>query len=168
MRNHISKGTAISSYISLSRSWAVAWDYAVFAGSAQPLATQGNPGYIYEIDIPDPTPLGLTIIDPVREVARKLPSPMQGMTYKHEGRQEFLLGIVLPRQHGKVLTAPCPQPPHSGPGQGPFTGWGGIPSIPPTPSLDLTTMIYSLRDSEVLAHGQIPIFCVTARFAVWV
>jgi hypothetical protein len=51
---HVAHGTTISPCISLTRSYGVAYDYAVNGGRAFPDAS--NPAYVYEIDIADPAP----------------------------------------------------------------------------------------------------------------
>src|SRR5258705_6572608 len=62
---HVSIGTAASPFISLTRSYAVAWAYAVlFSGLS---ASSANPAYVYEIELHDPLPSGLVLLDPINE-----------------------------------------------------------------------------------------------------
>src|SRR6266436_2703590 len=63
---HIARGTTMSPCISLTRSYGVAEEYALDASRASP--TAANPAFVYEIDIPDPPPRGMLVIDPVAEV----------------------------------------------------------------------------------------------------
>ena len=75
--HHIASGTHNSPYISLTRSYAVAWHYAVFNSKREP--TQENPAYIYELEIDDSLPHGLNILDPAKEVVHTLPQPLRGI-----------------------------------------------------------------------------------------
>jgi hypothetical protein len=74
LANHIVRGTVASPFISLTRSYGVAWSYAVFLSRTQPRRSQ--PAYVYEIEIDDPPPLGLQLLDPIKEVANALPPPL--------------------------------------------------------------------------------------------
>ena len=116
--NHIATGTVNSPYISLTRSYAVAWDYAVRGGLERP--TADKPGYVYEIEVDIPLPSGLELLDPVKEVARSLPTPIdvdsEGgyLFYQHNGLPNFLLGVVSPEDMSHFQVGRQPQPP--GPG----------------------------------------------------
>lgn len=98
--NHIATSTVNSPYISLTRSYAVAWDYAMRGGTSIP--TLDNPGYVYEIEIDPPLPSGLKLLDPIKEIALNLPSPIDAdfeeeyPFYQHNGLPNFLLGVVSP------------------------------------------------------------------------
>ena len=61
-------------YISVTRSYAVAWHYAVFNSKREP--TPEIPAYIYEIVIDDTLPHGLNLLDLVKEVVHILPQPL--------------------------------------------------------------------------------------------
>ena len=63
--HHIARSTVNSPFISLTRSYAVAWDYAILSSEREP--TSNDPAYVYEIEIEDPLPLGLQLLDPVQE-----------------------------------------------------------------------------------------------------
>jgi hypothetical protein len=138
----------------LTRSFGVAWDYAVHFGRSTP-ATPANPGFVYEVEIDEPPPLGLVLLDPVREVVNNAPGPLAAIPYQHDGSQEFLLGVVSPTKLGRYLKAPCRQPP-------PATGT----KRPPNLSLELEALIRAVRDSEILAIGVIPTACVRNRYPV--
>ncbi|RKU36878.1 hypothetical protein C6496_10955 [Candidatus Poribacteria bacterium] len=156
--DHITKGTLNSPYISLTRSYAVAWDYAMRGGTQTPIL--GDPGYVYEIEIDSPLPLGLEILDPIKEVALNLPSPI-GVDfeagypfYQHNGLPTFLLGVVSPGDMSHFRIGRQPQPP------GP-----GLP-CPPNLTPRLEALVNALRDAEILFHGSIPSYCVKERFEV--
>jgi hypothetical protein len=76
--------------------------------------TPATPAFVYEIDIPDPVPAGLTLIDPVKEIAATLPSPVTSTSYFHDGDKNFILGVASPALMAAHLLAPIRQPPGSG------------------------------------------------------
>ena len=153
---HISRGTSNSPFISLTLSYAVARDYAIL--SSPEIPTPSKPALVYEIEFQDPLPSGLKMLDPVKEVAKELPSPPTiGPAYQHDGSQEFLLGVVNPRNMGHFLGQHAPQPPLS----------EGTPR-PPNLTLELETLVRALRDAEILAYGTIPATCVVNSFDVYV
>jgi hypothetical protein len=150
LMHHIAVATTSSPYISLTRSWGVALSYAL-NGRAQ--ATQTDPAYIYEIELDDPLPIGLILLDPVREVVNSVPSPT-GMPYQHDGSPDFLLGVVDPIGQQKFLSQVRPHP-------------IGAVSRPANLSLELTTIVRALRDAEIIAVGTIPAQCVTNYEAIF-
>ena len=158
LRDHIAKSTANSPYISLTRSYAVAWNYAM--GGATDIRTLDNPSYVYEIEIDIPLPSGLEIFDPVKEVAKSLPNPIdlgskgEYPLYQHNGLPDFLLGVVRPESMSRFLVGRQPRPP------GP-----GVP-CPPNLTPELKALVNALRDAEILFHGSIPSYCVKERFEV--
>ena len=152
--HHISRGTANTPFISLTRSYAVARDYAV--SNSTEIPTLSNPAYVYEIEIPDPLPREMKIRDPVKEVAEILLPPAMGPPYQHDGSQEFLLGVVDPRNMGHFLVQQVIQPPSN----------GGTPR-PPNLTLELETLVRALRDAEILVCGSIPATYVQNRFDVY-
>jgi hypothetical protein len=143
LMQHVSRGTVSSPYISLTRSYGVAWSYAVVFSRTRP--TQNNPACVYEIEINDPLPHGFQLIDPVKEVAAAAPPPLAAISYQHDGLPEFLLGVMDPKKYKRYRMAPCPQPP---PG-------GGTPRSPNL-TIQLETLVRVLRDAEILAVGNIP------------
>jgi len=151
---HIATGTDNSPYISLTRSYAVAWDYAM---NGTEIPTSTNPGYVYEIEIDIPLPSDLRILDPIKEVALSLPmadSESEYPFYQHNGLTNFLLGVVSPSdmlhfQIGRELQPPGP----------------GVPCAPNLTS-QLEALVKALRDAEILACGHIPAHCVKNRFDV--
>ncbi len=156
LMQHISRGTNNSPFISLSLSYAVARDYALL--SSPEIPTPSKPAHVYEIEFQDPLPSGLKMLDPVKEVAQTLLSPPTiGPAYQHDGSQEFLLGVVNPRNMGHFLVQHSQQPPSS----------EGTPR-PPNLSLELETLVRALRDAEILAYGTIPATCVVNCFDVFV
>ena len=152
---HIARSTVNSPFISITRSYAVAWHYAMVSSGRVP--TPEDPAYVHEIEIQEPLPPGLHLLDPVKEVAQMLPSPTNpGPPYQHDGLPEFLLGVVEPGRMGNFLTQYAKQPPSS----------EGTPR-PPNLTIELETLVRALRDAEILAHGNIPITCVKNRFEVY-
>lgn len=150
---HVARATVSTPYVSLTRSYGVAANYAIYFGRVAPSAT--NPAYVYEVEFLDPVPTGLQLLDPVKETAAALAGPLTA-AYQHDGEQSFLLGVVSPVLMTSYLTAPYLQPP---PG-------GGTPR-PPNLSLDLETLVRALRDAETLAIGTIPAACIRRRMDVW-
>jgi hypothetical protein len=151
---HISNGTTSSPYVSLTRSYGVAWNYAMFFGRTQPTAT--NPAYVYELEINDPLPAGLLLIDPVKEIAAEAPSPAQSFSYHHDGSSSFLLGVIDPTGMEQFLRMPALQPPP-----------GGGAQRPPNLTKQLETLVRVLRDAEILAVGNIPASNIRNRFSVY-
>ena len=155
---HVAEGTTDSPYISLTCSYAVAWDYAVRGGTD--IRTLDKRGYVYEIEIDIPLSSGLEIFDPVKEVAKSLPNPIDLGSeggypfYQHNGLPDFLLGVVRPEGMSRFLVGRQPRPP------GP-----GVP-CPPNLTPKLEALVKALRDAEVLLHGHIPSSCVKNRFEV--
>lgn len=152
---HIARSTVNSPFISITRSYGVAWRYAMLSSEREP--TPSDPAYVDEIEIQEPLPHGLQLLDPVKEVAQILPVPTSlGPPYQHDGLPDFLLGVVNPREMGHFLEQHSPQPPSS----------EGTPR-PPTLTIELETLIRALRDAEILASGSIPAICVKNRFEVY-
>ena len=152
---HIARSTVNSPFISLTRSYAVAWRYAMLSSEREP--TPGDPAYVHEIEIQEPLPPGLQLLDPVKEVAQIPPAPTSlGPPYQHDGLPDFLLGVVNPRKMGYFLAQHSLQPPSS---EG--------TSRPPTLTIELETLVRALRDAEILARGIIPATYVRNRFEVY-
>ena len=152
---HIARGTTNSPFISLTRSYGIALNYASFFGNRIP--TPQDPAYVYEIEINQPIPSGLKLLDPIKEVAPILPMPIGANSpYQHDGGPAFLLGVVDPINMGHFLALQSPQPPSS----------GGTPR-PPNLTITLETLVRTLRDAEILAEGTIPATCVKHRFDVY-
>ena len=109
---HIARSTVNSPFISLTRSYAVAWHYAMVSSERVP--TPEDPAYVHEIEIQEPLMTGLQLLDPVKEVAQILPSPpSSGPPYQHDGLPDFLLGVVDPGRMGDFLIQYAMQPPAS-------------------------------------------------------
>ena len=152
---HIARSTVNSPFISLTRSYAVAWHYAMVSSERVP--TPQDPAYVHEIEIQEPLPPGLHLLDPVKEISQMLPSPTSpGPPYQHDGLPDFLLGIVDPGRMGNFLIQYAMQPPVS----------EGTPRSPNL-TIELETLVRALRDAEILAHGNIPATCVKNRFEVY-
>ena len=96
---HIARSTVNSPFISLTRSYGVAWHYAM--SSSVRIPTPSDPAYVHEIEIQKPLPPNLRLLDPVQEVTRTLPAPTSpGQPYQHDGLPDFLIGIVDPGNMG--------------------------------------------------------------------
>jgi hypothetical protein len=93
---HVARGTITSPYISLTRSYGVAESYAIDASRTPP--TPSTPAHVYEIDIPDPPPSGLTILDPLVEIASNNANPVRSPSYHHDGGPAFCSGSWTPRR----------------------------------------------------------------------
>lgn len=151
---HIRLGTTVSPYISMSRSYGVAWSYAKYLGLKPP--TKRKPGFIYEIHLSDPLPPGLMVLDPVREVINSTTQPTgPGPHYQHDGEQDFLLWVVDSKAHAAVIDKPAKSP------------FGGATVRPPVLSAELETIVRALRDAELLVVGAIPQTCVVERHRVY-
>jgi hypothetical protein len=149
--SHIWRGTTASPYVSLTRSYGVARSYALNLGRAP--ATAANPAFVWEIELSDPSPVPL--LDPIKFLAAYIPEPTAPVPYQHDGAPNILIGLIDLSQAG-LLVAPCPMPPNSNP-----------PARAPNVSDALRTLVFSLRDAEILAQGTIPAACVRHRHDVY-
>ncbi len=145
---HVSTSTLNSPFVSLSRSYAVAWHYAINSGADEP--THDNPGYVYVIEIMNPLHSNLKLIDPVREVGFSLHDPNYIISdeshyaYQHNGLPNFPFSVVDPINQSEFQIGRQPQPP--GPGA----------PCPPNLTVQLEALVNALRDAEILVHGHIP------------
>ena len=160
MMMHIVGATPVSPYMSLTSSYAVAYSYAAGVTASTGtvhLPTPANPGYVYFIDIPDPLPPHaphVQLFDPVKEIGAMAPLPPTQVPYQHEGKPEYLLGIVDPRRFHRYMRSYR-------------LGAGGqVTSRPDTPSQHLLTLVCALRDAELLAYDYIPPDYVVHRIPV--
>lgn len=122
------------------------------------IPTRENPAYVYEIEIINPLPSDLEILDPIKVVAHNLQNPIDiqndSSFYQHDGLPNFLLGVVDPQNMSNFLIGRQAEPP--GPGK----------RYEHTPSSRLQTLVNSLRDAEILIYGSIPPSCVKKRYDV--
>jgi hypothetical protein len=154
LMNHIKNGTTTSPYVSLTRSYGIAWSYAMYSGYAE--STMANPAFVYEVEINDPPPAGLVVLDPVYEIALSFPSPLSTVSHQHDGLPDFLIGVVDPKARGDLLTTPIKNPPPE-----------GATSRAANLTAQLETLVRALRDAEILAEGTIPAACVTQKYSVF-
>src|SRR5262249_56569671 len=127
--------------ISLTRSYGVAEDYARNASRARPTAE--NPAHVYEIDIPDPPPAGVLIIDPIYFVAtHNLQNPLASISYHHDGNQDFLIGVVNSEMERPTKVRFPP-------------GMAGTPRYPKL-TLELEKMVRAFGKAEGLPHRHLP------------
>jgi hypothetical protein len=150
---HIARATTTSPCVSLTRSYGVAEMYAREASLTFP--TPAVQAFVYEVDIPDPVPPGLTLIDPVKEIGATLPSPVTSLSYFHDGDKDFILGVASPSLMATHLHAPIRQPP----------GSGGA-NRPANLTLELEALVRALRDAEVLVFGTVPAALVGAQYPI--
>ena len=88
---HIRIAPHMTNYVSLSRSFGIARGYALYSGTSVPIATQNEPGYVYVLEIDEPLAVGFALVDPIREIAMNLPTPLARNSYQHDGEADFLL-----------------------------------------------------------------------------
>ena len=156
---HVAIGTEESPYISLTRSYAVAWTYAVFFGRENP--SSDRPAYVYEINIEEDLFQELQCRDPVEEVVQTLQHPIHADShepvpfYQHNGLPDFLLGVANPGLMSDFVVGLHPQPPGSG------------ALCEPNLTLQFKTLVHSLRDAEILIRSHVPRDCVEQRFEVF-
>lgn len=122
-------------------------------GLAQP--TENNPAYVYEIELENPLPQRLQLIDPVKEVVLIASSPLAPINYQHDGLPSFLLGVVDPDGMRQFLDELSLQPP-------PASGTPRRANL----TIELETIVRSLRDAEILAIGNIPAALIRQRIEV--
>lgn len=151
---HIARGTSYSPCVSLTRSYGVAEMYAL-DGRARP--TQRRPAYVYQLDIPDPSPVPLLVKDPIHEIAAANSNPLAPKSYHHDGDMTFVLGVVDPVTLGAHLTVPVRVP----------RGLTATAGVQPTLSIELEAMVRALRDAEILVVGIIPASLFVNRFDVY-
>jgi len=141
MIDHIG-GNTDSPFISLTRSYGVAYDYAIDFSRAVP--TAADPAYVVAIDIEyaDAQGAGLAFMDPVVEIARYANDPLGPNSYHHDGEMDFILGVTNPSTMSHFRTKAALFPPGN--------------TTPPTPARltpELRAMIRALRDAEIIVHG---------------
>lgn len=149
---HIARGTTVSPYVSLTRSYGVAWGYAV-AGRSLP--TADDHAYVYEVEIEEHDGLGTRLLDPIQAIASELGSPYETRTYHHDGDNSFLLGLVDPVKHRSILRQDVRFAP---PGQGTYRS--------PLLHIELEALVRALRDSEILAFGAVAASQIRRRIEV--
>ncbi|MBY0503543.1 MAG: hypothetical protein K2X03_06530 [Bryobacteraceae bacterium] len=106
--HHIARGTTISPFVSLTRSYGIACGYAL-AGEKLPTAAQ--PAYVYQIEIEEQDGFGTKLLDPVSVIGRQLQPPYEWKSYHHDGEASFLLGVIDPVGHAREVQRPALFPP---------------------------------------------------------
>jgi hypothetical protein len=135
---HIARGTTISPFLSFSRSYGIARDYAYDFSITPP----GSSAYahVYEIDIP--ADAKVRVIDPVVLIASQQTNPLISPSYHHDGDQSFLEYVVNPAV--RLTSMPrSPRPP----------GMGA--SAPAKLEIEFEAIAFALRDAEILIEGNI-------------
>jgi len=140
VQQHIARGTTFSPCISLTKSFGVASDYARNYGMVAP--TKAQPAYVYEVQVPDSP--ATAVIDPIDFIASKHANPLVSPSYHHDGDQNFLGFVAYPKAHvGRVPHAPRPP------------GMMGSGTYAVHKSIQLETLIFAIRDAEILVHANI-------------
>jgi hypothetical protein len=137
---HITQQSHPSPFVSLSTSYAVAYDYATLGGAGA--------GYIYEIDTSaDPT---MKLHDPIKLIASLAPP----FVHEHDGSPELIAALALPGVNPAVLGAAPRRP-------------GNRANLPGGPLFrnELRALVNAVRDAEVLIE-RVPAVCIVARHAV--
>jgi hypothetical protein len=150
IKNHIvHQLISKSPYISLSRSYEVAENYAKYYGLSSP--TPSSPAFVYELDIL--TSSGAVLIDPVQELASSLGAPFAHSFYQHNGAQDILLGLIDATLFGYVLKRHVRGP-------------GKPTSLVPKITEELLALVRALRDAEVLASSAVLRTCLIDKHSV--
>ena len=147
----VARAQTAGPYISLTRSYSVAWSYGVFAGRDYP--TKEKPAYVYEIEIPVPLPPGIVLLDPLQEVVRAMPPVTSRRSYQHDGGQDFISWLMDPMRLTPSSRAPGSESPRV--------------KLTPQFSIELETILRTLRDAEIVAIGNIPPSFVRSRYEVF-
>jgi hypothetical protein len=146
---HVARGTTTSPFISFSRSYGVAYNYALNYSIMEPSIS--SPAFVYEIAIPDGA--RVEIIDPVLLVASQQNGPLGSPSYHHDGEQGFLKYVLDPTE--RLYGAPMALRP---PGM-------GAPAAARL-EIELETISFALRDAEILVEGNIEKDWVKFRYDV--
>lgn len=155
MIDHIA-GNTDSPFISVTRSYGIAYNYAIDFSRAVPTAT--DPAFIVAIDVDYPTARrhGLAFMDPVAEIAKIVNDPLAVGSYQHDGEMNFILGVANPSKMSAFRTKPTVHPPGN--------------TTPPAParlSPELQAIVRALRDAEIVVHGgTIPPSCIARVYNV--
>ena len=149
--NSISQGTYESPYISLTRSYGIAREYSLVGPSG--ISTKKSPGYVYEITIDKSNTIDINLVDPIKEIARILPSPYSHDSYQHNGSSEYMNYIVQPYAYEPESYIVQPD--------------GTVSIKPDEPHIFLTTMVRALRDAEISAYRSLHPSLITNRYEVY-
>jgi hypothetical protein len=140
VQDHVARTTDRSPCTSLTWSFGVARDYAMNASKRAP--TQNDAAWVYELHIPEDQNM-VRFVDPVQYISAHSSNPLSSIrfNYYHSGDSKFL-GITA---YGLATGASYPDEllPH---------GAGG----PVIQTDSHKTIVYAIRDAEVLVHGMIP------------
>ncbi len=144
--SHITAYSQASPFTSFTTSYAIARGYAL-AGPGG-LASQGNPGYVYQVDLQQlATPGIFRVFDPVASVVH---GRNGSLVHDHNGDAGLLPLLVA------GLASPAP------PVQGRFGK-----TLPLRLAHELQVLVNALRDAEVLVEGSLPSVVVTGRDDVY-
>ena len=156
--SHIRYGDYNSPYISLTRSYGVALAYARMAKGEAELSKE-NPAYVYKIELDVGNHSNsIMLIDPVKYIAQNLVEPWSTSSYQHNGSQDLVKSLVDTQCDDKLLGS-VPQPPHLVP----------VLQRKPLPAIitdEMATLVFALRDAEILAVGFIPSDAVAEKYRI--
>jgi hypothetical protein len=142
---HIARASPLTPFVSLVRSYAVPEAYARDAGRQFP--SKEVPAFVHEVDISESDEIWL--IDPLVILSCQL---SQLETPYHTGNQDLLQGILNPVIYGANLVNPS-----------------GAPMMMSRPRIspELEALVRVLRDTEVLAVGNVPPSVILSRYPVF-
>ncbi len=150
--NHITESITHSPFISFTKSFGIAREYAT-----RKIASPTKPGFVYEIDLPDPLPKSVEIIFPIKMMICNELNRTLDVDYHYEGDSRLLIGIIDPRNYRNLLNLQRKLP---------FDGPERLGSVVTT-TKKLKTIVFCLRDAEVLVKGEIPKEWVFKRYEVY-
>jgi hypothetical protein len=141
MISHVS-GDTESPFVSLTRSFGVAYNYAIDYSRAVP--TTNDPAFVCAIDVEyaDLRGTPLTFMDPMVEIAKQINDPLGLTSYHHDGEMDFILGVANPSAMSHFRIKNAMRPPRD-----------TTPAGPPHLSAAFQALVRALRDSEIIAHG---------------
>jgi hypothetical protein len=149
VEKHIAHGSKTTPYVSLTKSYGVARDYAMNGGFHAP--TLAVPAYVYEFLVPD----NVSTIDPVAYIASHYTNPLVSPSYHHDGDQQFLGFVAYPTSY-PTSPGPAPRPPGAAPA-----------TSTPMLHIQLEAIVFALRDAEVLVNGNIPTSWFNHRYDIY-
>jgi hypothetical protein len=151
--NHIVHGTSNSPYVSITKSWMMALQYARQSRLPDVAATANLPAYIYEIDFTDTT---VSLYDAIVEIGKTLPTPHLQIGYAHNGDSRLIAAILNGKLANYLKRAKLTGPPNN-----------NNAAVAPVVSDELRALLLTLRDAEVLVLHAIPRNYITIRHNVW-
>lgn len=146
MVRHILKMTRVSPFVSLTKSYEIAHDYAVVAAAAA--TPPQTVAYVYELNLSDKD---VEIFDPILEIVKEYSLLTMPSTYHHDGGTDFVKGLVSDDISiiGKSKKLP-----------------GNVLGSPAVLTDELRAISYALRDAELLVKDSVPGRFIVAQHIV--